>query len=90
MTNFWVTERHRGGLPARRHSAQSSCRFRAHLIDVRANVSTTQNCRFGVGRRDSARLAAIMLLIDGGGAGPNGCPGASGRPRPPAAALAVA
>src|SRR6185437_11713814 len=50
----------------------------------------TQNCRFGVGRSDSARLAAIMLLIEGGGAGPNGCPGTSRGSRPPAAALAVA
>jgi hypothetical protein len=24
MTNFWVTERHRGGLPARRHSAPNA------------------------------------------------------------------
>ena len=35
-----------------------------------ADVSTTQNCRFGVGRSDSARLAAIMVLIDGWRRGP--------------------
>jgi hypothetical protein len=52
-------------------------RFRAHLIDVGADVSTTQNCRFGVGRSDSARLAAIMLLIEGGGAGEGAARGSS-------------
>ena len=30
----------------------------------------TQKCRFGVGRIDSARLAAIMVLIDGWRRGP--------------------
>jgi hypothetical protein len=35
---------------------------------------------FGAGRIGSALLAAIMLLIHGGGAGPDACPGTPRRP----------
>ena len=63
------------------HRDEQSMRRRAKSTHIDADSAltwltcgrtfpATQNCRFGVGRIDSARLAAIMVLIYGWRRGP--------------------
>jgi len=63
------------------HRDEQSMRRRAKSTHIDADSAltwltcgrtfpATQNCRFGVGRIDSARLAAIMVLIYGWRPGP--------------------
>ena len=50
-----------------RHRLRAYLPVRAVMV---AGLPATQKCRFGLGRIDSARLAAIMLLIYGWRRGP--------------------
>lgn len=60
--------RHARGLQlsAPAHSADSALAW----LTCGRTFPATQKCRFGVGRSDSARLAAIMVLIYGWRRGP--------------------
>jgi len=64
------------------HRDEQSMRRRAKSTHIDADSAltwltcgrtfpATQKCRFGAGRLDSARLAAIMVLIDGWRRGPD-------------------
>jgi hypothetical protein len=46
MTNFWVTERHRGGLPARRHSAPNDADYERLGSPTEVMRTSRHICRF--------------------------------------------
>jgi hypothetical protein len=69
MITSRLTQCHRSDLPAYGNSAPNADSALTWLRCGRT-FPATQKCRFGVGRSDSARLAAIMLLIDGWRRGP--------------------